>query len=1524
MSAPPTVHQTTRILVGRSVELAMLQEAREAARAGRSVVCAVRGLAGAGKTALVRAALDSHSPRLTIGGFPPHGNAAPYAGICAALDHLVAQTLAETEATSRALRQAVVSAVGANAGLLVELVPSMRHLLEGDRADRASWDGQARDRVRALLRSVVEAVCAARRPLVLFLDDLHNADDASVQVVRDLVTAPTLGHLLLVLAWRSSDPADARLAELIEADTDSRVIEVGALGQRDIGALIQDLLGPHEQLEAVAACVERKTHGLPLYVCRFLQDLVRAHALTPGTLLRPASVDLDAVERHPTTENVVDYLLGQLEDMQEASRGALAAASGMGRAFELATLAQVLDVAPEQLRAALRGPVRSGLIREVSQGTFSFAHDRVQDAAYLLAEGPQRAALDWRTGRVRLSPHAADPSAHPDLLTVVEQLNRGTAPEAEDRGWLHALNVTAARRAWRAGAPTPAWTHYRCALDLLPDDAWSRAAETRKVLEEAAEAAQAAGAHEAADRVITELLENADGLERTAALEIQIRSLCGRGELPAAVRGLKAALAELGAPTPRRASLLHVLVGFARARWVLRGLTEERLGDLPNDTDPRSLAIARLSMGGATSLYWSEPTLLPLMTFASIRRMFSHGVNPHHPVALAICAMVLCQFGDIEGGRRLGRVALRLQERFPHHPDHRTRLFLSGNVHRWALPLVEALSDAHAAHRDALAAGDVECVAMAGHVLAVVRLIQGRPLSQVRDALEVASGEMVRFGQGTTLRSTRVFAQVVYNLLGRAEDPGTLAGPQHDGAVLTAAHEDRDEVTVFFHHLGTLHCRVVLGRWQDALDSAGQARRHVAAAVSTVHVPWFWMLDAIARCRADHSWRGTLRIASTLRWFRRLARDYPANHRHRASLLEAEWARRRGNLVRALERSERAAHEAREAGWGWEELLAWELARDLCGQLALPRAQVGYARCADEARRRLEVAVGGATAAAAPPKDAQAPRIPAELAGFEDLPGPSAGIDTVLSLLRNTQEQFDASSAALVLCVGPPGTERVVAVADETARVEDESLDDSTALCGSIARFALRTGETVLVADAPADPVFGASRDVRLRGTLSALCIPLFQGEEPLGAVQLESTRRPAAFEGAQPETLAAVFGVCAAVVRTARLADGLAVRTAELHASHRSLSEEKGRLQHQLRHLQKMDALGTLAGGVAHELNNLLTPILCAHELLESELPDPPDYLRSARAATEQAATVVQRLLSFSRMGASTTDTVELAPLVEEVVALLRQTHRTARVDLRLASVGTSVRGDRSRIHQIVLNLCVNALGAVAAQADGHVEVAVEHTAEPTSMVALTVRDNGTGMDAETLARATEPFFTTKPLGKGTGLGLAVVHGIVQELDGTLSLSSEPGVGTTVVVRLPVVAMEPEVESVRPQPAPRAARVLVVDDNDAVRRSACAMLRALGHETVPAASGAEALERLEAATPPVQLVLLDVSMPGMSGIEVSRAIRARGLDVQIILWSGLAAQHAEEGRAAGADAVIGKPIRLAELRRAIGALRQS
>lgn len=517
-----------------------------------------------------------------------------------------------------------------------------------------------------------------------------------------------------------------------------------------------------------------------------------------------------------------------------------------------------------------------------------------------------------------------------------------------------------------------------------------------------------------------------------------------------------------------------------------------------------------------------------------------------------------------------------------------------------------------------------------------------------------------------------------------------------------------------------------------------------------------------------------------------------------------------------------------------------------------------------------------------------------------------------------TAEELDVERASLMLLDEKTGEMRIVAqrgLSEEVARGVCVKVGEG------IAGWVAREGKPILVKDVESDPRVRANLESTSAGSfISApivLSIPILIREKVLGVINVTNRRSGASFEEEDMAFLFSLSGQAAVAIERARQFE-------DLEDAYRTLKDA----QKQLVESERLQAIGQIAAGVAHDFNNLLTGVLGQAELLKSDLKGSPPDMRGAlkRAGlvatlAHQGAATVRRMQDFTRIRKDAPhEAVDLNSVVRTAVEITQGKWKDeclakgVRVAVRVEPGAVPLTtGDESELTQVVGNLIFNAVEAL--EGGGEIVLATRSDGKENR---LTVADNGVGMAPEVQKRIFEPYFTTKE--RGQGLGMSIIYGIVARHRGEISVRSGEGKGTVFELVLPVVPPPAEKEAGGPEKAAGAgpARVLIVDDSDLNRELFEGYLEPLGHKVIQAANGREALAVVDRE--PVDLVVTDLSMPGLTGWEVAEGVRKRRPEVPVILVSGWAIQQGEPRiRESGVRFVMQKPFSMAKFQEAVG-----
>ncbi|MBF0375867.1 MAG: PAS domain S-box protein [Desulfamplus sp.] len=365
--------------------------------------------------------------------------------------------------------------------------------------------------------------------------------------------------------------------------------------------------------------------------------------------------------------------------------------------------------------------------------------------------------------------------------------------------------------------------------------------------------------------------------------------------------------------------------------------------------------------------------------------------------------------------------------------------------------------------------------------------------------------------------------------------------------------------------------------------------------------------------------------------------------------------------------------------------------------------------------------------------------------------------------------------------------------------------------------------------------------------------------------------------------------------------------------------------LENELRQAQKMESIGTLTGGIAHDFNNILNIMLGNAELAMEDIEkSSPAYhkIKAIKAAGQKASNIVKQLLSFSRKTDMELKPINIAPVVRESIQLLRATI-PSNIEISeniQPDINDTILGHSTQIHQIIINLCINASHAMENMEEGTIDISIENiVVDKSEKLRITVTDSGIGIDPEIIDKIFDPYFTTKPVDKGTGMGLAIVLGIVKNHNGSIEVESNPQYGTTFTIFFPLHGQESKVddnkEALQDNLYHGTERILLVDDDEFIVDMTNEMLERLGYKVESKGDPEEALELFMANPSAFDLIITDMTMPNMTGAKLAQKVKKIRADIPIIVSSGYTSEvNEEKARETGIAAYLMKPVSMQEL----------
>ena len=1166
-------------LYGREHELETLQLVFDRSRWGRCEPVLLAGAPGIGKSALaaaLRAAVQRESGWFIAGKFDQYQRNVPYSAVVQAFTGLTQQVLSGSESQLAEWRQRITSEVGANARVLVDLVPELE-LLTGPLAPAAALGPtETRNRFNSTFRDFVRLFCRSEQPLVLMLDDLQWADGASLSLMTTIALDATVEHVVLLGAYRDNELESApllaaALEEVRTAGVRATTITIGPISQADTTAIIADTLhAENDRCMALGALVHGKTGGNPFFIRQFLRALHDERLLTFDSATSAWVWDLAHVRARDYSDNVAELMATRLSRLSPDALTALRVAACIGANFSPPIIAAVIGQPADRVVVGLDGAVSEGLVEEDARvarrddgfGRYHFVHDRVQQAAYALIAVNERPLLRRRIGEVMrrmLSPSELDEV----LFDVVTNLIAGVPPElsAAERLDLSALCLTAGQRARASLAYEDARIFLRAGLETLTDlpEERERGFALRSAL---FECSYLTSRFAEADALFERLLKDApDATARAHVCNTKILIDTSQGRSEAAVRlGIDTAR-DIGVRIPSHPNLLSVLASLARVQLTLRGRASDTLRDLPPMTDPRRTAAIGVLLRIGPAAYFNNPEAFLISALGIVRLSLRYGHASGSSFGYVIYAMVLgSKLGNARRGQEFGKLAVALSDRFD-APEIRPkiRFIFAGFVNYWVEPYQTTLRMLADTFPMAAEAGDLQYAGYCHNNAQFLSYAFGLPLSEV-----VAQGDRFRPFITQANDAFTVDTQALMHQRGMALQGRTVAGDRltdngfDEERWLEAIRLGGNLTTLAYYQVTKLQLALLFRDPDTALRMGGEGMANHDAVLSQIqsaelHLYYGLVLAALLRDKSRATRRYKRTLASCRRTCARHARDCADNYEPWHLLLEAEAAS--GDAVLTL--YDRAIESARRYHQPNIEALAAELAarsqlaagRRTVAQAYLREALSAYerwqatAKVAHLVKEFGELLPERALSQVATPQRSKRQSLSLSIEKAMEAARELADeteVDRLLERLLTIAIEGAGAESGQVILARDDGlfVEAAADAGDETVhRLDSTPLASATGLCAAIVQTVARRRTAVVLADAVADEQFGTNPDVRARNLRSVACMPMLWRERLIGLLYVENNLAADAFTTDRTRLLSLMASEVAAAVERVRLA---------------------------------------------------------------------------------------------------------------------------------------------------------------------------------------------------------------------------------------------------------------------------------------------------------------------------------------------------------------------------------------------------
>lgn len=1151
----PDQLQIPQKLYGREPEIAALLAAFDrVVERGAPEILLVSGHPGVGKSVLVH---ELHKPILRergifiSGKFDQYKREIPYSTIVEAFQGLVLGLLTESEERIDAWRREIQAALGINGQLIITMIPQLELILGKQPAVPELPLVEAQNRFHMVFRRFIGVFASRGRSLALFLDDLQWADSPSLNLLQELIIQPDTRHLLLIGAYRANevDPAHPlmlMLQRIRSASVPVSDVVLLPLRMEHLARLVADTVrSDPERALPLAALVHDKTGGNPFFAIQFLTTLYHERLLELDEERSTWRWEIARIEEKSYTDNVVDFMVRRLTALPVAAQDILETAACIGNRAPAAILALAHGQSEEATFRDLWEAIREGLILLRSGDMYTFAHDRVQQAAYSLVPEDRRSELHLRIGRILLA-HTPTERRDEHIFEIVSQLNAGVAliRDPIEREQLVRLNFIAGRRARASIAYMPARSFFSVATNLLPEDTWESQHDfSFRLLLDRAECEYLSGGFEQAEALFDLLLDHArTSVEKATVYELRLKLFSVAGKHDEAVAmGLKA-LRLFGVEIPDDDDVLREATR-AEAEAIKVNLGDRTIADIergPEATDPAVKAVIGLLSNITPAAYiGSRPQLFPIIILKLVNYSLEFGNTEESCMGYSAYGLLLVShFEDPRSAYEFSEMSIKLNQRLGDISRRGTVLHLHGDhINFW---LHHIATDFPILERGFLACLDAGDLVFANYIAfeSVWQAVERGDM--LDDVLELSNqyAEFARKSRNEAVYWTiRLEQQFIECLKGQTRGSADFGDESFEeapcleriaGATFTCG--------IVFYHGMKLIAAFLSGDESKALIHAGEAKKTLSAAMAMPMEATYYFFHALALAGVHAQATGDRpAIRRTLgEYSRKLgfwAQHCPENFLVKHALVSAEIARLDGDELRAERLYEQAIEAARENRFIHWRGIASELASrfyrrrgfEAIGDVYLREARACYVRWGadgkvrqlDERHPRLREASPIVPAATVAFRAEQIDLLSVVKAS-QTISGEIILDKLVCTLLQVVLEQSGGQEGYLIFVRGADLTIEARATFGEdgvvTTILPPLPVASSTLLPASIVQYVRRTKEGVILDDAADATKFSSDPIIARRRPRSVLCLPIVRQGQVVALLYLENNLAVGAF----------------------------------------------------------------------------------------------------------------------------------------------------------------------------------------------------------------------------------------------------------------------------------------------------------------------------------------------------------------------------------------------------------------------------
>ena len=1209
--------QIPQKLYGRDGEVATLMAAFERVSQGATELLLLGGYSGVGKSALVNEIQRPivHRGYFISGKFDQFKRNIPYASLIQAFQELMRQLLTESQSKVEKWKLKLLKALGSNGQVIVDVIPEVELIIGQQPTVPELGASESQNRFNLVFLQFIHVFTNVEHPLVLFLDDLQWADSASLKLIQRLMSDLEGKYLFLIAAYRDNEvnathPFVLMLEELRAAGATMTTIALAPLSDCYIKALLADTLScSSEQVQPLADLLISKTQGNPFFLTQLLNTLYQEQLLRFNNSTGNWQWDIDQIQQHSITDNVVDLMISNIQKLPLATQQALQLAACVGSRFDLHTLAIIHEKSLQETTIDLWQALQAMLIVPLSNDykiprlleqsedlgvDYRFLHDRVQQAAYLLIPDEQKQAVHLRVGQLLLQ-NQTDVDVEENLFEIVNHLNLGSAlmDEPAEQEQLTRLNLRASRKAKSSTAYEPALRYVVAGIKLLPEACWQLLGQlTLSLYLEQIECEYIVGDFEAAEAHCAIALNQAQtSYDKSEINAIRLTHYQNSARYESAIKVGLESLRLFGIDLPYEPSQAEILLAWDRVKQQLGDRAIASLIDAPPLEDPELQTIIRLLMNLVPPTYLINQPLLGLCVLTMTSISLQHGNSLLSVFVYAWYGTVLCgNFNEYATGYEFGQLALKLNETFD-TPVLNGKLYMSfGNfISHWRKHVKNNVPIQQSAYQFAKAMGDFSWC----HHSTLFGFWQRFEIVQ---DLEISSQEhekYINFATETELTAGLALSlqhNVLLNLAGLTLNQTSLSTDSFDEQkALDAFRQSNYDYGINTYYFSQVFVRFTFGDYTAAYAMSLEAEKTIAAINAQYQVTLHYFFQSLTLLalyptatpfEQQQYWQVLQVNQKKLELW---ADNCPENFLAKLLLVQAETARVVGHYWEATDLYDRAIDAAKGNEFVYAEILATELAAKFYLSLGKDRLAHPYLKDACSGYRRW-----GANAKVKDLQD-QHPHLINYRKSSKNFDQPTKCFSTtttesstnlldlttvikashaisselVLSnllekLMRISLENAGAQKGCLLFeNLGKLTIEVEGSVEQEEILLRSGSIKSAKSLPESIINYVMRTQESVVLNQATIEGLFTTDPYILEKQPKSVLCLPLNYQGKLISILYLENNLVSGAFTIERLEVLKILCSQTAVSIEKSRLYTTLEAANQKLEDHSRTLEQK-------------------------------------------------------------------------------------------------------------------------------------------------------------------------------------------------------------------------------------------------------------------------------------------------------------------------------------------------------------------------------